>query len=443
MAAPCLFIEARYLWCAIRRSASLFGGGKDVASRPFEAPFLKREEQLGRAGAARTVSLMLGENAEEPMPTMIAARLHAYGAPMTLDHIEVPEPRPTDVLVEVKACGVVPNLTRVVSNFFGALTPDNKMMPPLPAIFGLDPAGVVAKVGEQVWSVRPGERVYVNPGRSCGSCRMCRSGQPHDCPHWTLQGYFGRSQEIMKAYPYGGLAQFITAPATALVKLPDSMSFEAAARLGYFGTAYAAMKKIGVGPGQTLLINGISGQLGLNAAMLALAMGATAILGTGRNQALLDRVKALAPQRIDVIAVPNAAPGPADPLGAWAKQATDGYGVDGMIDCLPPGAPASAMMRALFCLRRGGRAVNVGAVMETLPLNAFWMMTNRIGLQGSVWFTTGEGEDMVAMAGAGTLDLSVLEHRISPLSKVNEVLAGMDARDGGFTNFVIDPTRVD
>ncbi len=376
------------------------------------------------------------------MATMIAARLHAYGAPMTLDRIEMPEPRPTDVLVEVKACGVVPNLARVVSNFFGKLTPDNKMMPPLPAIFGLDPAGVVAKVGAQVWSVRPGERVYVNPARSCGSCRMCRSGQTQDCPSWTLQGYFGRSQEIMRAYPYGGLAQFITAPATALVELPDTMSFQAAARLGYLGTAYAAMKKIGVGPGHALLINGISGQLGLNAAQLALAMGATKILGTGRNAALLDRVKALAPSRIDTLAIADAASQP-DPLVAWAKAATDGHGVDGMIDCLPPGAPGSAMMRALYCLRRGGRAVNVGAVMETLPLNAFWLMTNRIGLQGSVWFTTGEGEEMSAMAGAGTLDLSALEHRVSPLSKVNEVLAGMDDRNGGFTNFVIDPTRVD
>ena len=235
-------------------------------------------------------------------------------------------------------------------------------------------------------------------------------------PELHLQGYFGRSQDIMRAYPYGGLAQFITAPATALVKLPDNVSFEAAARLGYFGTAYSAMKKIGVGPGQTLLINGISGQLGLNAALLALAMGATKILGTGRKQALLDRVKALAPRRIDVLSVPDAPAqgvGPAnpDPLVVWARKATEGHGVDGMIDCLPPGAPAGAMMRALFCLRRGGRAVNVGAVLETLQLNAFWMMTNRIGLQGSVWFTTGEGEEMAAMAGAGTLDFSVLEHR--------------------------------
>ena len=99
------------------------------------------------------------------MATMIAARLHAYGSPMTLDRIPVPEPRPTDVLVEVKACGVVPNLARVVSNFFGTLTPDNKMMPPLPAIFGLDPAGVVAKVGAQVLSIRPGDRVGDQAGR--------------------------------------------------------------------------------------------------------------------------------------------------------------------------------------------------------------------------------------------------------------------------------------
>ena len=41
------------------------------------------------------------------------------------------------------------------------------------------------------------------------------------CPNFTFQGYFGRSQEIMKAYPYGGLCQYITAPADALVVIPE------------------------------------------------------------------------------------------------------------------------------------------------------------------------------------------------------------------------------
>jgi alcohol dehydrogenase len=302
-----------------------------------------------------------------------------------------------------------------------------------------------------VRSIAPGQRVYVNPARRCGSCRMCRSGQPLDCPDFTFQGYFGRSQSIMQAYPYGGFSQFITAPEDALVALPDNVTFENAARLGYLGTAYAAIKKLGVGPGQTFLVNGVSGQLGLCAAMLALAMGATRILGTGRNVALLRRVRALSPQRIEVFAFNDAKPtmdggvstGDQVAFLAWTKSLTEGYGVDGILDCLPPGAPAVAMMRALYALRRGGRAANVGAVMEILPLNAFWLMTNRISLQGSVWFTTGEGEEMAAMMSAGTLDTSALQHRISPLSQINQVIAGMDERDGGFTNFIIDPTRVE
>lgn len=380
--------------------------------------------------------------------SMMAARLHAIGEPLRIDEIPVPDVRPADVLVEVKACGVVPNLRRVISNFFGTKAPDRKRFPPLPAIFGLDPTGVVAAVGEQVTAIKPGQRVYVNPARSCGSCRMCRTGRPMECQSFTFQGYFGRSPGIMKAYPYGGLSQFLTAPATALITLPDSMTFEQAARLGYLGTAYSGMKKIGVGPGDTMLINGISGTLGLCAAILGLAMGVTKILGTGRNQELLDRVKALAPNRIFVYAMkdeidPDPDAPEKDEFVMWTKAVNNGISVDGMIDCLPPGAPASALVRGLYTLRRGGNAVNVGAVTDNLPLNGFWMVANQIGLKGSTWFSTAEGEEMASMADTGLLDLSVFDHRVSSLSKVNEALAGMsDNKDGGFANFVIDTTRI-
>jgi alcohol dehydrogenase len=50
---------------------------------------------------------------------------------------------------------------------------------------------------------------------------------------------------------------------------------------------------------------------------------------------------------------------------------------------------------------------------------------------------------MADMVSAGTLDVSPLEHRTFPLSKINEALTGMDNRNGGFTNFLIDPTRAD
>src|ERR1700744_2667827 len=146
---------------------------------------LRKVSACRRSAWIRGASPRMTRGRGYTMATMIAARLHAYGSPMTVDRIAVPEPRPADVLVEVKACGVVPNLARVVSNFFGTKTPDLKGMPPLPALFGLDPTGVVAKVAAQVLSIRPGDRVYVNPARCCGSCRMCRSGQTLDCADFT------------------------------------------------------------------------------------------------------------------------------------------------------------------------------------------------------------------------------------------------------------------
>ena len=62
----------------------------------------------------------------------------------------------------------------------------------------------------------------------------------------------------------------MTAPQYALVKLPDSISFEQAARFGYLGTSYGAMKKANAVAGQSMLVDGISGTLGLGAALLGL-----------------------------------------------------------------------------------------------------------------------------------------------------------------------------
>jgi D-arabinose 1-dehydrogenase-like Zn-dependent alcohol dehydrogenase len=368
------------------------------------------------------------------MKTMLAARLHEIGGQLQLEQIPMPEPRPTDVLVAVKACGVVPNLKNVLTKWpewFPHLP-----LPKLPAIFGLDPAGVVAEVGSQVQSIQAGDRVYVNPARGCGSCRACRSGEIVNCRGFTFQGYFGRgplSQAVFEAYPYGGLSEYITAPQTALVKLPDNVSFEAAARFGYLGTAYAALRKVRTGPGRSLLINGIGGTLGLCAALVGLATGVTKILGTGRNQALLNRVRALAPARIEVFAVGKR------PVQEWAMEMTANEGVDALVDTLPPGAPASAFLDAFHALRRGGRAVDIGGMAETLPLNLHRMMGMSIELIGSCWFTTGEGQELAEMARTGTLDLSVLEHKRIPLKEVNEALSALQDANRGFNNFVVIP----
>lgn len=145
-------------------------------------------------------------------------------------------------------------------------------LPPLPAIYGLDASGDVVEVGSQVKSVKVGDRVYVNPGTSCGSCHACRCDQPINCDAYTFLGYFGfgpRSSQVFVDYPYAGFAEYMTAPATSPVKLPKSVSYEAAAGLGYLGTAYSALRKAGARAGTSVIVSGATGTLGLGAVTLA------------------------------------------------------------------------------------------------------------------------------------------------------------------------------
>lgn len=368
------------------------------------------------------------------MSKMQAARLHEVGPRFTIDQIDIPQCGPNDVLVQVKACNVVPNLRNVIEHYptwFPYLP-----LPKLPAIYGLDAAGVVHTVGSQVHSLKPGDRVYVNPGRSCGSCHSCLRGQHLNCTAFTFQGYFGfgaGSQRVFEDYPYGGFCEYMTSPANGLVKLPESISFEQGCRFGYLGTAYSALRKAGVCAGQSVLISGATGTLGLGAVMLALAMGATKIFGIARNRQLLERVRQIDPTRIQVLSIGD------QPVEEWVQANTDGLGADVFIDAIGPGAPHEISISGIKSLRRGGRMVDIGGMAEDLPVPMFQLMCYQISVIGSLWFSVAEGQDIAAMAAAGTLDLSLFEQEVFPLSQVNDALDALEDRKGGFTNVVVKP----
>jgi len=118
-------------------------------------------------------------------------------------------------------------------------------------------------------------------------------------------------------------------------------------------------------------------------------------------------------------------------------EATGGYGVDVLIEALGPNAPVSTVLDSFNALRRGGKAINIGGVADPIPLEPFPLMCLQKSYIGSLWFTAAEGEDMAAMAHAGTLNLGVYEHERFSLDKVNEALDAIDQRGGGFTNVVI------
>jgi alcohol dehydrogenase len=271
---------------------------------------------------------------------------------MTIDEIEKPSPRANDVLIQVKSCGVIPNMNSI---FSGKLW---NHLPPLPASVGLDAAGVVAETGGRVVDIRVGDRVYVNPWLSCGQCTSCRTGEPLMCSSAALQGYFGffpTSRPQLDAYPYGGFSEYMTASAQRLVKLQNEVSFDQAARFGYLGTSFAGLRAGKVVAGTTVAINGITGTLGVGATLLALGMGATRILGLGRNANVMKQLKALAPNRIDTLALG------AGSIVDWLRERTGGIGVDVLLDCSGRSASSATTSDALNGVKRGGAVVNIGS----------------------------------------------------------------------------------
>lgn len=93
---------------------------------------------------------------------MTVARMHEIGGPMVIEEIDTPEPGPGDVLVRVRSCGIVPNLANILKNW-STWFPE-RPLPPLPAIFGLDPAGEIVAVGPA--SI---------PGKSENACMSTRA----------------------------------------------------------------------------------------------------------------------------------------------------------------------------------------------------------------------------------------------------------------------------
>ncbi|MEO6987777.1 MAG: alcohol dehydrogenase catalytic domain-containing protein [Aquihabitans sp.] len=116
-----------------------------------------------------------------------AAVLDEVGGSLTIETIEVEEPRAAEVLVRVAHCGVCHSDLSVV---------DGEFPSPVPVVLGHEAAGVVEAIGLGVVDVRPGDRVVLTPAPNCGHCYFCTRQQPTLCERYRDSL---RSSEINEA----------------------------------------------------------------------------------------------------------------------------------------------------------------------------------------------------------------------------------------------------
>jgi len=251
-----------------------------------------------------------------------------------------PTPGPRDVVLEIKASGMCGTDLGAYRSPTGRVAVGANRIEGQ-VIAGHEPCGVVVAVGSAVGpnEAKIGDRVMDHHYDGCGVCRHCQTG-------WTQM-----CLEDAVAYGYGGHgahAKYMSVAAHSLVPLPEQVSFQAGAAVACgTGTAYGALKRIGLEGDETVAIFG-QGPVGLSATLLAVEMGARVIaveLSPERRQLALDWG---ADAVID--------PGAVDPVEA-VMELTHGEGADKTVDCT---SSVDARRAAVRSTRIWGTACMVG-----------------------------------------------------------------------------------
>lgn len=306
---------------------------------------------------------------------MRAIVVHRFGGPEVLELAEVPtpEPGPGEVRIRVEACAVC---FHDVSARAGAFRHT-----PLPLVLGHEVAGVVDAVGPGVADLAPGTPVVAATGAACGTCAYCRSGEGHLCLDGP--GMFG---EVLP----GGYAEYMAGPAAAFAVRPPGLGAAAAACLPCAAaTALHALRRAAVRPGETVLVTGASGGVGVHAIQLARAMGAQ-VLAVTTSAAKAARLADLGADQVLV--------SPDLDFAAQARQAAGGRGPAVALDMVGGRAFASCIR----ALARGGRLILVGHVeSDPVPFQPGLVVLKALTLAGVYAGGMADLQGALAAASAG------------------------------------------
>lgn len=271
---------------------------------------------------------------------MRAAVQHRFGGPDAVEVVEVEDPRPgpREVVVAVRAAAL--NRLDVLQREGPALIPGFA----LPHVAGMDVAGEVVEVGDEVDSVGVGARVLVDPAIRCGTCEACTRGDDALC---------GATLVVGGNRP-GGFAEKVVVPAAALHPVPEGVDLvHAAAVPTAYSTAWKAVV-VTARPrlGEWIMIHAAGSGVSTAAIQLAKRAGCF-VLATAGSEAKLDVAKRLGADHVvnnrtgDVVAA--------------AKEATGGRGVDIVFDHVGP----ALFQASLLALRPRGRLVFCGSTTGT------------------------------------------------------------------------------
>lgn len=345
---------------------------------------------------------------------MRAAVLTAFDAPLEVRDVEIADPGPGEVRVQIKASGVCGSDLKAIDG-------KSPVVSRLPFILGHESAGVVESTGPGVTGVAPGDHVIVAMNGPCGKCRSCGAGRFHLCsgrarmtavmggpPRATLDG-----EQARRFIGIGSFAEYTVVAEAMCVKIAPDAPFDAMCLLacGVVTGVGAVLNVARVTPGSSVLVVGCGG-VGLNVIQGAVLAGATTIIAADVAEPKLKLAERFGATHTLT---------PAD-LTSQVGELVNG-GVDYAFDVT--GVPG-VLARTFAATRSGGATVMVGSPPAGRPIEldpALLFASRRLmGTQGG---DAAPHRDLPMLADQyrrGRLDLNGLITERLPLDQINDAI---------------------
>ena len=342
---------------------------------------------------------------------MKAVVFERFGGPEVLEPRDVPEPAiaPDEALIEVKACGVNRLDLWVRAGLRG-------LDVTMPHVLGNDIVGVVARVGEAVRHVKPGDKTLVLPTLSCGACASCFAGDDNLC----------RDYDVLGRKRNGGYAELVAVPGVNCLPFPENLSWEEAAAvpLVFLTAWHMLVGRAALKPGEDCLVIGGGSGVGSAAIQIARLIDARVIATAGTAE---KRVLALALGANDV--VDHTAP----EFAREVRALTGKKGVEVAFEHVG----GAVFEQAVASLARNGRLVTCGATIggkAALDLNL--LFGRHLSLMGSWMGRRAELVEVLRFVRDGRLKPVV--DSVVPLAQAADAHRRIEAREH-FGKVVLKP----
>ncbi len=351
------------------------------------------------------------------MPTARAAVLNAIREPLTVDALDVRDPRDGEVLVRMGASGVC-------HSDLHAITGDLPM--PIPCVLGHEGAGTVEVIGAGVEHVRVGDHVVLSWVPFCGACWYCRAGQNYLCQDGHVKAMMAEvfrrdGTTVSQLAGVGSMSEYTVMPESACIPIDADLPFDRACLIGcgVMTGVGAVINTAQVRPGQSVAVFGAGG-VGLNVVQGAVLAGAEPIIAVDLNER-----KLVLARQFGATHTVNA--GSTDPVSA-IQELTGGIGVDYAFEVI--GVP-EVMTQAFMAVRRGGKAVIVGVPPSTAMVSVPGLLLplHEKSLIGSLYGSASMSRDvprLIALYRAGKLKLDELITRRYRIGQVSEAFAALE-----------------